>query len=337
MIRNGHAGFGRGSRKRTTRLLAEALPQPIRPAIRHARSRRAAGECVVAAGRPPRHGTARATPTRIANAAIPALSRRNGHGNGFAKQCARGERATALRRPRTIGRARTHVGAAAKRSNDYMPENGPRRPPSSVCTGLGRRPSATPSAAHERLGVKCRWHRDPRLHLVMCEQERRRSPRRFCHSCVGEARRRELAVVCQQPPVVRSPQFGDRRRSRPPVRRDHRNRGEPAARCPTKAGAPRLTPVSRGSGCASSGLCSRPPRATRQLSAWGEGITAPAGARAAEAIEPDDCHPGVARREATDVAASRCRQRDLQPRRRPDERRGHQRAALLTQSTVGDE
>ena len=170
----------------------------------------------MAAGRPPRHGTARATPTRIANAAIPALSRRNGHGNGFAKQCAHGERATALRRPRTIGRARTHVGAAATRSNDYMPENGPRRPLSSVCTGLGRRPSATPSAAHERLGVKCRWHRDPRLHLVMCEQERRRSPRRFCHSCVGEARRRELAVVCQQPPVVRSPQFGDRRRSRPP-------------------------------------------------------------------------------------------------------------------------
>ena len=48
----------------------------IQPAIRHARSRRATGECVAAAGRPPRHGTARATPTRIANAAIPARSRR---------------------------------------------------------------------------------------------------------------------------------------------------------------------------------------------------------------------------------------------------------------------
>jgi Sigma-70, region 4 len=36
---------------------------------------------------------------------------------------------TALRRPPTTGRARTHAGAAAKRSNDYRPENGPRRPP----------------------------------------------------------------------------------------------------------------------------------------------------------------------------------------------------------------
>jgi hypothetical protein len=95
-------------------------------------SRRATGECVAAAGRPPRHGTARATPTRIANAAIPARLRRNGHGNGFAKQCAHGERATALRRPRTTGPARMHADAAAKRSHEYRPENGPRRPLSSI-------------------------------------------------------------------------------------------------------------------------------------------------------------------------------------------------------------
>ena len=44
-------------------------------------------------------------------------------------------------------------------------------------------------------------------------------------SSVTEARRRESAVVCQQPPVVRSPQFGDRRRSRPRGSRDYRNRG----------------------------------------------------------------------------------------------------------------
>ena len=36
---------------------------------------------------------------------------------------------TGLRRPPTTGRAPTHAGAAAKRSNDYRPENGPRRPP----------------------------------------------------------------------------------------------------------------------------------------------------------------------------------------------------------------
>ena len=53
----------------------------------------------------------------------------NGPGSGFAKRCAPGERATALRRPPTTGRAPTHAGAAAKRSNDYRPENGPRRPP----------------------------------------------------------------------------------------------------------------------------------------------------------------------------------------------------------------
>ena len=87
----------------------------IRPAIRHARSRRATGECVAAAGRPPRRGTARATPTRIANAAIPARSRRNGPGSGFAKRCGHGERATALRRRPTSGRAPTYAGAAPRR------------------------------------------------------------------------------------------------------------------------------------------------------------------------------------------------------------------------------
>ena len=114
---------------------------------------------------------------RGANAAIPARLRRNGPGNGFARRCARGERATALRRPRTTGRARTHAGAAAKRSNDYRPENGPRRPLSSICTGAGRRPSPTPSAARERLGVNADEMRTRRLRLAVCDRERRRSPR----------------------------------------------------------------------------------------------------------------------------------------------------------------
>jgi len=155
------------------------------PATRHARSRRATGECVAAAGGPPRHGTARATRTRIANAAIPARSRRNGHGNGFAKRCAHGERATALRRPPTTGPARTHAGAAAKRSNDYRPDSGPRRPPSSICTGAGRRPAPTPSAAPERSGVNaagtrtraCAWP------SVNGSAEGRRE--RFCHSSLS--------------------------------------------------------------------------------------------------------------------------------------------------------
>jgi hypothetical protein len=39
-----------------------------------------------------------------------------------------------------------------------------------------------------------------------------------------EARRREPAVICQQPPVLRSPQFRNHRPSRPRGRRDYRNR-----------------------------------------------------------------------------------------------------------------
>ena len=52
------------------------------------------------------------------------------------------------------------------------------------------------------------------------------------------------------------------------LRARDRKRGEPAARCPTKAAARRLRSPSRGSACASSGLCTRPPRTARQLSAW---------------------------------------------------------------------
>ena len=49
-------------------------------------------------------------------------------------------------------------------------------------------------------------------------------------SSVREARRHEPPVVCQQPPAVRSPQLGYRRRSRPRGRRDYRNRGVAIAR-----------------------------------------------------------------------------------------------------------
>ena len=152
--------------------------------------RRGGGGGGVDACRPPRHGTARATPTRIANAAIPARSRRNGHENGCAKRCAHGKRATALRRPPTTGRARTHAGAAAKRSNDYTPQNGPHRPPSPICTAAGRRPAPTPSAAPERPGHNAVVTRTLALRLVICERGRRRSPHTprpfvFCSSNAG--------------------------------------------------------------------------------------------------------------------------------------------------------
>jgi hypothetical protein len=49
-------------------------------------------------------------------------------------------------------------------------------------------------------------------------------------SSVGAARRRGRVVACQQPPVVRSAQFGDRQRSRPLSRRVYRNRGKRQSR-----------------------------------------------------------------------------------------------------------
>ena len=108
-------GSGGGSRKRTTRHLAEALPQPIRSAKRRARSRRATGAPAGAAARQPARATARATRTHTASAAVPGRSRGNGPASGAVRRCAPGERATALPRPPTTGRAPTHAGAAAKR------------------------------------------------------------------------------------------------------------------------------------------------------------------------------------------------------------------------------
>ena len=169
MIGNGHAGFGRAA--------SEKDPQ---------------GHL---AGVVPRH------------AAIPARLRGSGPGSGFAKRCAHGERATALRRRRMTGRARTHAGAAPKRSNDYKPENGPRRPPSSICTRAGRRPSRTPSAAPERSGVNAvdiRTRAGARPPVNGSGEGRRDAS---AIASVGEARGREPAVVCQQPSVVRSPKF----------------------------------------------------------------------------------------------------------------------------------
>ena len=139
MIGNGHAGFGRAaSEKDPQGHLADVVPR---------------------------------------HTAIPARLRRNGPGNGFAKRCAHGKSATALRRPRTTGRARTHAGAAAKRSNDYTRQNGPHRPPSPICTAAGRRPAPTPSAATERPGHNAVVTRTLALRLVICERGRRRSPR----------------------------------------------------------------------------------------------------------------------------------------------------------------
>jgi hypothetical protein len=67
-------GSGGGSRKRTERHLAEALPQPTRPARRRGQSRPATSACAGAAARTHSRATARATPTRTATAPRGALS-----------------------------------------------------------------------------------------------------------------------------------------------------------------------------------------------------------------------------------------------------------------------
>jgi hypothetical protein len=80
----------------------------------------------------------------------------------------------------------------------------------------------------------------------------------FCYSpCCRRAVERVVGSR-QRPPVVRNAQFVRRRRSPPHRRRDARNHAKPAARCPREAVVRRLTSTSRGSACASSGLCSRP-------------------------------------------------------------------------------
>jgi hypothetical protein len=67
-------------------------------------------------------------------------------------------------------------GAAAKRSNDYRPQNGPRRRPSPISTPAGRRPAPTPSPAPERPGHNAVVAWILALRLVICERGRRRSP-----------------------------------------------------------------------------------------------------------------------------------------------------------------
>ena len=58
------------------------------------------------------------------------------------------------------------------------------------------------------------------------------------------------------------------------------------------------------------GLRSRPPRPAGRLLAWRRNRGAsgrPDSKPIVPTIEPDDRYPGILRREATDIAASRCR------------------------------
>ena len=114
-------GSGGGSRKRTARHLAEALPQPTPPARRHGRSRPAIGACAAAAAPTRSRATARATPTRTARAAIPARSSVAGRGSVVRRSDARLARRYG-RLPSSYDWSRTHArrrgGEALERVRD---------------------------------------------------------------------------------------------------------------------------------------------------------------------------------------------------------------------------
>jgi hypothetical protein len=87
---------------------------------RRARSRRATGARAVAAARRQARGAARETRTNTAKAAVPGRSRGNGPASGAVRRCAPGERATALPRPPTTGRAPTRRRSAQTTTSRRM-------------------------------------------------------------------------------------------------------------------------------------------------------------------------------------------------------------------------
>ena len=198
-----------------------------------------------AAAPTPSPATAKAMRTATASAAAPARSSAAGPGSAWSKRCTTGAVATAGCRPPTTGHARTHAGAAAKRSHDYRPENGPHRRPSPICTAAGRRPVPTPSSAPQRPATMPLLRRPLALRLVICERGRRRSPhtpRPFVSvaatrpSAPGDCRARGATRTCAcKPPRIGSPASTSttlataakegRRRSRTAERADMRTFG----------------------------------------------------------------------------------------------------------------
>jgi hypothetical protein len=94
------------------------------PARRPGRSKPATRAFAVAAAPTRSRATARATPTRTAGRATPARSSAAGRATGCWTPCARGARGTAGCHRPTTGHARTHAGAASRRSSGWLEENG---------------------------------------------------------------------------------------------------------------------------------------------------------------------------------------------------------------------
>ena len=115
--------------------------------------------------------------------------------------------------------------------------------------------TVSPSSPAENSAGDCRSGRSPTGRRSQCRPQ----PSRLCASAFLDTGSAVLSGLTLALRALRSSGWPSR---------DECVRGEPAARCPTKAAARRLRSSSRGSACASSELCSRPPCAARQLSAW---------------------------------------------------------------------
>ena len=150
MIRNGHAGFGRGVSEKDHKAPRRG-PTSADPTGEKAKTVKAPlpGVHAAAAVRQPRRATARTTPTSTARPATPEQSQPNGQPSECATQCAPGNTATAACPPHTTGRAPTLAAAARKRSSDSTPAIG--HPPASSPTysGPGKPRARPPAPTHE--------------------------------------------------------------------------------------------------------------------------------------------------------------------------------------------
>jgi hypothetical protein len=169
-------------------------------------------------GAPPRPGTVRATPTRIANAAIPARLRRDGPGTGSRSDA---RPASAPRRGAVVLRLVAHPRTPARRRGAQSTQAGEWPAPSTVIELGGGRRGRLRRHLSVRASMPLTYNAGWRL--TGCEWKRLRSARRFCHCVRREgatprARGRLSAGVRRT--EAQSP---GRRRSRPRRERDCRN------------------------------------------------------------------------------------------------------------------
>ena len=141
MIRNVHAGFGRGVSEKDHKAPRRG-PTSADPTGEKARAVKAryVGVCRgCGAYTQPRNG--KGTLTRTARRATRGRSSGAGRASGCSPQCGSGAIATAGCLRRTTGRGRTPAGVGARRSSDWRVETGRRRAWSPFCSEAGPAPA----------------------------------------------------------------------------------------------------------------------------------------------------------------------------------------------------